>query len=336
MSLRLSLLDKCPVQPHESAPEALTRAVTMAKTAEQSGFHRYWLAEHHGVKALASSVPEILIAHILAHTSRIRVGSGGVMLQHYSPYKVAETFHMLASLAPGRVDLGVGKAPGGFPYTTRALQSAIDPQRRGSFADQLRQLDAFLARADRESNKKDIAVATPLPDVPPERFLLGGSVESAELAAELDWTLVFAGQFHGDTALMTRCFDIIARRNRQKPMICVTAFAAESEAQARRTVENMRVYKMHIPGAQSINLVHPDHAVEFARQAGITEYRLEESKPSILAGTPEQVCAALLDLQRRFGVDEIIIETPTTSPAERLQSVKLIGHAVLSSAAASS
>ena len=144
MNYLLSLLDKSPVADGEGATEALARTVALARRAEHWGFHRFWVAEHHDTPKLASPSPEVLIAYLLARTTRIRVGSGGVMLQHYSPYKVAENFNLLAALAPGRVDLGIGKAPGGLPLSTRALQAAIDPQRRPSFAEQLAQLDAFL------------------------------------------------------------------------------------------------------------------------------------------------------------------------------------------------
>lgn len=115
MSYSLSILDKSPIAEGASAHDALSFTIRLAKRAEALGYQRYWVAEHHGASELASSAPEILVSHLFAHTSRIRVGSGGVMLQHYSPYKVAESFRTLASLAPGRVDLGVGKAPGGLP-----------------------------------------------------------------------------------------------------------------------------------------------------------------------------------------------------------------------------
>ena len=127
MSYLLSLLDKSPIDEGGTAVEALRATVRLAQRAEELGYHRFWVAEHHSMLNLASSAPETLIAYLLARTARIRVGSGGVMLQHYSAYKVAENFNLLASLAPGRVDLGVGKAPGGFPLSTRALQMGIDP-----------------------------------------------------------------------------------------------------------------------------------------------------------------------------------------------------------------
>ena len=145
MTYLLSLLDKAPINANANATEALAAAVKLAVAAEELGYHRFWVAEHHSMTNLASSAPEVLISYLLARTRSIRIGSGGVMLQHYSAYKVAETFNVLSSLAPGRVDLGVGKAPGGFPYATRALQVAVDPALKPSFADQLSELNAYLS-----------------------------------------------------------------------------------------------------------------------------------------------------------------------------------------------
>ncbi len=148
MSYRISILDKSPLAAGATAAQALTRTLTLAQQAEAWGYHRFWIAEHHNTDQLASPSPEVVIAWILGQTRQIRVGSGGVMLQHYSPYKVAENFNLLASIAPGRVDLGVGKAPGGLPLSTRALQQGLHPEEGGTFADRLAQLDNWLSLTD--------------------------------------------------------------------------------------------------------------------------------------------------------------------------------------------
>jgi luciferase family oxidoreductase group 1 len=154
MPYALSFLDKSPIHDGEAAQAALTRTIKLAQKAEAAGFHRFWVAEHHNSPGLASSSPEVLIGFLLAHTHHIRIGSGGVMLQHYSAYKVAENFNLLASLAPGRVDLGVGKAPGGLPLSTRALQGAYDPDRKPSFKQQLAELDGFSIMVQRNQMMK--------------------------------------------------------------------------------------------------------------------------------------------------------------------------------------
>ena len=122
MTLKLSILDLSPLYDSETAAQAFQRTIELAQKAEEWGYHRFWVSEHHGSDRVVGSSPEVLISHLLAKTERIRVGSGGVMLQHYSPYKVVENFNVLASLAPGRVDLGIGRGPGGMPQSTRALQ----------------------------------------------------------------------------------------------------------------------------------------------------------------------------------------------------------------------
>ncbi|MBW7461591.1 MsnO8 family LLM class oxidoreductase, partial [Paenibacillus sepulcri] len=122
MKMRLSVLDQSPVPEGSTAAEALKQTVRLAELAERLGYHRFWVSEHHNTESLAHSSPEVFISHIAANTSTIRVGSGGVMLPHYSAYKVAENFRLLEALYPGRIDMGLGRAPGGMPIATRALQ----------------------------------------------------------------------------------------------------------------------------------------------------------------------------------------------------------------------
>jgi luciferase family oxidoreductase group 1 len=147
MAYALSLLDKSPIPPDATAAEALSNTVALARRAEDLGYKRFWVAEHHGSALLANVAPEVLAAYLLAVTRKIRIGTGGVMLQHYSPFKVAEVFRVLENLAPGRVDLGVGKAPGGLPAATRALQSKQDQARKPGFDAALEELDGFLRDA---------------------------------------------------------------------------------------------------------------------------------------------------------------------------------------------
>ena len=143
VDLKLSVLDQSPVYDSETEAEALQHTIELAQRAEEWGYHRFWVTEHHGSNRVMGSSPEVLVSHLLAKTDRIRVGSGGVMLQHYSPYKVAENFNVLASLAPGRVDLGIGRGPGGLPQTTKALQPEAT-QGSKPFLEKLLELEKFL------------------------------------------------------------------------------------------------------------------------------------------------------------------------------------------------
>ncbi len=203
MSYRISILDKSPLAAGETAAQALARTLTLAQHAEAWGYHRFWVAEHHNTDQLASPSPELVIAWLLGHTRRIRLGSGGVMLQHYSPYKVAENFNLLAALAPGRIDLGVGKAPGGLPLSTRALQQGLHQEEKGTFADQLAQLDNWLSLT--EPGGEESLRATPIPPRRADGFLLGASLESAELAARLDWNFVFAAHLKATARCAVPC-----------------------------------------------------------------------------------------------------------------------------------
>ncbi|MBS7703779.1 LLM class flavin-dependent oxidoreductase [Chelatococcus asaccharovorans] len=333
MSYKLSILDKAPVPPGASADVALRNTIALARRADQLGYHRFWVAEHHGSSALASSAPEILVSHILAQTSRIRVGSGGVMLQHYSPYKVAEVFRVLESLAPGRVDLGIGKAPGGLPFATRALQAFHDPAKKPDFEAAFAELDGFLTGTLAPEHPLASAVVTPAPSATPARILLGGSPASAELAARHGWDFSYAGHFNGDPANIEATFRTYHDRTGRSPSLALYAFAASSRERAESLVGELRIYTAHLPGGQRVNLPSLEAVAEFTRQAGTTEYRVEEKRPHVIAGTPETVRAELDDLARRFGVTEFIVDNPVAAFAERLASIELLAGSVSSLAA---
>lgn len=252
MTYRLGLLDKSPLATGDNAEAALARTVDFARCAEALGYHRFWVAEHHGFPGLGSSAPELLASFVLAHTKRIRVGSGGVLLQHYSPYKVAEGFNLLAALAPGRVDLGVGKAPGGFPLSTKALgngRSATD------FAEELALLDLFLKDGPPEGHPLHGAVARPTPTLAPERFLPGASPESALLAAKHGWTCAYAGHFNGARAAMAEILKTYKQASGdQAPILALAAFAARTSAEAERQVADLKIFRVELDTGQSVNL----------------------------------------------------------------------------------
>ncbi|VWC64061.1 alkanal monooxygenase [Burkholderia aenigmatica] len=328
MSYSLSLLDKSPIADGANAAGALRFTTTLAQRAEQLGYERFWVAEHHGTPAFASSAPEIVVAHLLAHTSRIRVGSGGVMLQHYSPFKVAETFKVLAALAPGRVDLGIGKAPGGLPLTTRALQWFHDKARKPDFAGQLAELDAFLGWGVAEDHPLAGAVALPVPPQAPERILLGGSPDSGALAARNGWRFCYAGHFNGDDANLERSLDAYRSAGGTRPLVALYAVAAPTRDEAEQLIGPLKIFKLQIAGGQSFNLASAQAAAEFARQSGASDYRIDELRPTVLADTPERVHRALDALSRRLDVDAFVIDSPVTDYAARLASAEWLGGAL--------
>ena len=324
MTWRLSLLDKSPLADGETPAQALARTLELAKRAEEWGFHRFWLAEHHNTPSLASPSPEVLIAWILAQTSRIRVGSGGVMLQHYSPYKVAENFNLLASLAPGRVDLGVGKAPGGLPLSTRALQQGLHQDEKGDFTAQLEQLDGWLRPAP-EDLQQDTLHATPLPAQPAQRFLLGASEGSARLAASLGWQFVFAAHLNGDSEEQARALTAYhLDSGGQRAILAVQVIVASSPAEANILAQDLQQYRVHTPAGQSVTVGNLKQAEAFIRQSGAEGARIEPRSAAVLKGTAAQVHAQLEALHQRFAIEEFIIDTPISNGHDRIKSLELL------------
>jgi len=326
MSYRLSLLDKSPIAEHETAQDALARTLQLAQQAENWGYHRFWIAEHHNTTQLASPSPELVIAWILGQTRRIRVGSGGVMLQHYSPFKVAENFNLLATLAPGRVDLGVGKAPGGLPLSTRALQQGINSAEKGSFADQLAQLDNWLSLS-KDDHAEETVLATPLPPQRAEGFLLGASLESAALAAKQGWNFVFAAHLNGDKSLLRDVVTQWQQQSQRDTLVAVQVIVAETEAQAHALAQQVEVWGVELANGQRVSVASEAQGQAFARQAGSPAVRIAKREPSLIAGTPQQVLAGLDQLHQQFAIDEFIIDTPISEGSARLTSVLRLAQA---------
>ncbi|WP_407578784.1 LLM class flavin-dependent oxidoreductase [Citrobacter koseri] len=328
MSWRISILDKSPIAENETATDALARTLSLAQQAETLGYHRFWIAEHHNTPQLASPSPELLIAWVLGQTRRIRVGSGGVMLQHYSPYKVAENFNVLAALAPGRVDLGVGKAPGGLPLSTRALQLGLNQQEKGSFAEQLAQLNRWLRPENHSA--EEIARATPLPPEPAQGFLLGASTESALLAAKLNWHFVFAAHLNGDPDLLSEVIATWRENSAHDVIVAVQVIVAATQAQADALAQKVEVWGVELANGQRVTVASEEQAYAFARQAGSEPVRIARRAQSLLAGTAESVLAQLDALHQQWGIDEFIIDTPVSEGATRVQSLRLLAQARLS------
>ncbi|MDY0924427.1 LLM class flavin-dependent oxidoreductase [Leclercia sp. CFBP8987] len=323
MSWRISILDKSPVAENETAADALARTLSLAQQAETLGYHRFWIAEHHNTPQLASPSPELLIAWILGQTKRIRVGSGGVMLQHYSPYKVAENFNLLAAIAPGRVDLGVGKAPGGLPLSTRALQLGLSQQEKGDFASQLAQLNGWI----NPTSQEEAVRATPLPQVAAAGFLLGASAESARLAASLDWDFVFAAHLNGDPELLREAIVTWRAHSAREVIVAVQAIVAPTQAQADQLAKSVEVWGVELANGQRVTVASEEQAYAFARQAGSEPLRIARRAQSLLAGTAESVLAQLEALHQQWGIDEFIIDTPVAEGTARVQSLRLLAQA---------
>lgn len=331
MGITISVLDQSPMYPGETAAEAFAHTVLLAQKSEELGFRRFWVSEHHDSDHVAGSSPEVLISYLLAKTRTIRVGSGGVMLQHYSPYKVAENFNVLAALAPGRVDLGIGRAPGGLPRSTQALQRGV--QEDASLTDKIVELRKFVHNTLEEDHPLAGLRAAPLPETAPELYVLGASAGSAEIAAGLGLPYVFSLFINGEESAALEAirvyrstFDYTHGRE-PEILVALSVIVADTEAEAAELAGAMKLVKIHLASGRTLTLGTREQAEGFGRQAG-EPYTIEDQEPFITKGTKETVREQLLRLQQASGVDEIIVTSNIQPFAKRIRSFELLSEAL--------
>jgi luciferase family oxidoreductase group 1 len=329
MGMRLSVLDQSPISAGSTGPEALANTLDLARHADRLGYHRYWLAEHHGGPMLAGPAPEVLIGPIAAATERIRIGSGGVMLPHYSPLKVAEAFSLLSGLFPGRIDLGLGRASGTDPMTTYALQRDRRQASPDDFPEQLAELLAHL-EDNLPADHPFARLARSLPGRPeaPEPWLLGSSPQSAIWAAELGLPYAFADFINRDGAGIAtdyqRRFDPGVRLAAPRTAVATWALAAETEEEAWRLTASSRMAMTMLRRGRLIPIPPVEQALRFLASEG--EPVVGGSR-RITAGTPEQVRAGIETIAHQYGADEVIVVTITYDHAARLRSYELLAEA---------
>ena len=327
---RLSVLDQTPVAEGMSGAQALRNTVDLARLADALGYHRYWLAEHHGSAGLAGTSPELLIGAVAGATRRLRVGSGGVMLPHYSPFKVAELFSTLSGLYPGRIDLGVGRAAGTDPRTTLALQRDRRQGAPDDFPQQLGELLDYFAGTG--SNKVFARLAGLLPGRPetPEPWLLGSSPQSGLWAAELGLPYAFADFINAHGASVARhyreTFMPGERGDRPRVTVCVWAVCAETDAEAERLASSGRMMIAMLHRGQSIAVPSVETALAFladddASAGGLPQLRAERRR---VVGAPATVRAGLEAVAAEYDADEVMVVTITHDHAARRRSYELI------------
>ena len=327
----LSVLDQSPIRSGGTAADAVAETLELAQACEGWGYRRYWLAEHHSSPGLAGSTPEILIGQVAARTSRIRVGAGGVMLSHYSALKVAENFRMLETLFPGRIDLGIGRAPGSDQRTAHALRQGPGALGIEHFPSQIADLIGFLGGGPPPGHPFRGVRAMPDGPTVPEIWLLGSSGESAALAAHFGTAFSFAHFIAGEGGVeATRGYAAAFRPSgaleAPQASIAVFALAADTEAEAlrlrrSRDLSLLRLYTGR-PG--------PFPSVEEAEAYPYTERDVaivEHARRRTIAGAPEQVRERLLRMAAEHGVDELVIVTIAHDFKARLRSYRLLAEA---------
>jgi luciferase family oxidoreductase group 1 len=328
--VRLSVLDQTPVSEGSTAAQALRESVELARLAERLGYHRYWVAEHHGGGLVAGPSPEVLIGPIAAATSRMRVGSGGVMLPHYSPLKVAESFGVLAGLFPGRIDLGIGRAAGTDPMTTQVLQRDRSRPMPDDFPEQLDELLGYLERSF-PADHPLARLADNLPGGPevPEPWLLGSSEQSAIWAGELGLPYAFADFINPRgvpyAEVYRRGFSAGVRLQEPRLAVAVRAVVAETEEEAERLALSWRMAFDLLRRGRPIAVPPPDEAARYFELH--PEARAErEGERRRLTGTAAQVRADIEETVAAYGAEEAIVVTITHDPLARRRSYELLAE----------
>jgi luciferase family oxidoreductase group 1 len=330
--MKLSVLDQSPAGKGRAAADAITESLQLARHAEALGYERYWLSEHHNSSAIVGSAPEVLMAAIAATTSRIRVGSAGIMLPHYSALKVAEQFRVLEALAPGRIDLGLGRAPGSDRLTARALNPHARPG-ADDFPQQVLDLQDWLDGAPMAAEHPFGAVrAQPQGPTSPAIWILGSSDYGARLAAHFGLPYAFA-YFFSDGRGVEQALELYRQHYRPserypqpQATICVWALAADTEAEAWRqfaTREHWLVrFEQGLPGP----LVEADEAAA-CPYTDAELRRIDQLRSAAMVGTGAQVAAILGELAQRLGLDELVVNTWSYGFDVRKHSYTLLAQA---------
>ena len=331
LSVPLSVLDLCPVPTGESTQEALRRSIDLARHVEKWGFTRYWVAEHHNMPGIASSAPAVLAGHIASATSAIRVGSGGVMLPNHAPLTVAEQFGTLEAMHPGRIDLGIGRAPGTDRATARALRRSADGLPAADFADQLAELRAYFADPPVQGGSSGQIRAIPAEGNEPAVWLLGSTGYSAELAALLGLPFAFAYHFSAANArpaiaLYRQTFRPSARLAKPYCLLSVSVLCADDAATAHWLHGSSRLSMLQLRAGRPSTLPSPEEAEERPYSAAERAV-MAEATGSHVVGEPASVIERLTQLVASTGADELMVTTSTFAHADRLASYELLARA---------
>ena len=323
MPIPLSVLDQSPIVSGATPREAIEATIALARRADELGYARYWCAEHHGLN-VADATPEVLLARLSGETSRIRLGSGGVMLPHYSAFKVAEAFRMLEALAPGRVDLGVGRAPGGTRAVSVALQSGDALQ----FPQQIQDILKYFVKDVPDPRLRGL-FAQPFGDTSPTMWILGSSDYGAQLAAQLGLPYSFAQFIGGDYPQVTRLYrqlfvpsDYLAQPH---VMVTVAAIVAPTDEEAAEIALPTLLAVLRRTRGLSSKLP----SLEEAKAYPWTERELAEARATrnLITGSPDTVRARIEAVVENYAADEIMVVTIAPDYALRQRSYELLAGA---------
>ncbi len=334
--ISLSVLDLSPVAAGSSGATSLRNSLDLAQLADRLGYTRYWVAEHHNLPSIASSAPEIMIGQIAAITERIRVGSGGVMLPNHAPLLVAERFKVLEALFPGRIDLGLGRAPGTDPVTSFALRRRQD--NRDDFLERFQELILFENQDFPEGHPFRAVRAMPA-DVPlPPIWLLGSSGYSAELAAQIGAGFAFAHHFASYDAVAAMKsyrdhFNAEGWRKQPHAILGAAVVCAETDAEAERLASTIALNFLRRSKGEYLPLASPEEAAAYP-YTPIDRERMRQNRARLFVGTPKTVLQRLQPLLDATQADELMVTTMVYDHGARRRSYELLAEAFGLAAAA--
>lgn len=335
---KLTAIDQCPVQPgskdNRPAPQL---SAALAKSCEAAGYHRYWLAEHHNASYFAGPNPATLISHIASITDRIRVGSGGVMLSHYSPYMVAEQFRLLSTLFPDRIDLGIGRAPGGGALSSHALAYPGQATFGELYSRQALDLKSFLFGHKEDQHPFKELLTSPYSDHNPELWMLGSSGGSAALAGELGYNLSFAlfiaptGAKYNIIEEYLKAFEQAGHNHDPKVMIAVGGYCADTQEEAE-FIASSQLYKKTLQQTrgQDVLWLDPNEIQDDIKSFSPREERFYYLlKDSFIVGDKSYVSEKMEELKKYWKTDEFAVLAVTHDIESRTKSYQDFAEAVL-------
>jgi len=328
--MKLSILDQSPIISGHSAAQAIDETLKLARRADALGYHRYWLAEHHAIAALGDPCPEILLARLGAETKRIRIGTGGVLLPYYSALKVAEIFRMLEALYPGRVDLGIGRAPGGDQRTARAVGGGHFPDAE-QFPQQVWELIGYLDGTLPDDHPFKKVRVQPEGKTAPELWLLGSSDYSGLLAAQLGVRFSFAHFINAQGGdLVMRAYrdryQVSGREPEPHTSVCCFVICAESDQEAERLARVVDVRRLDM----AYNLDTPVPTQEQAEKRSFNDQErahIQSQRARLVHGSADTCKGKLLKIAEQFSADELMVLTITGDYATRLDSYERLAKA---------
>jgi luciferase family oxidoreductase group 1 len=326
--MKWSVLDQSPHSAGSAQDSAIRESISLAQLCDELGYERFWVSEHHNSASIVGTAPEILMAAIAATTHRIRIGSAGIMLPHYSALKVAEQFRVLDAIAPGRIDLGVGRAPGSDGLTAHALNPHSNAAEE--FPRQVHELQLWVSGTPLPAGHPYISIdALPKSATSPQLWILGSSNYGAQLAAHFGLPYAYA-YFFTEGAGVDEALDLYRRNYRPsqrypKPQatICVWAVAADTETEARRLLMTREYWRTGFEKGLRLPLASPEDAAAYA-YTDAERLMIEKLRSVALVGTAAQVGEKLLALGARLSLDEIVINTWTFDPLARRHSYALL------------